>query len=146
MYGPSFEKEQMFVSKEIYIVNVQCKVGLYSERSMFIPTPSIKIKLSVLNEKQHNTKETKTDSSMFLLCKVNTNVTIGFLVKFETILNYSVKASTSRSVGYFDGTKVDADGQSLDEENLEEISTKLLDEKMLKLDKLYKIEDFQSCK
>ena len=47
-----------------------------------------------------------------------------------------MKFSKSKFVVDFDGTKVDADGQSLDEENLEEISTKLLDEEILKLDKL----------
>jgi hypothetical protein len=51
MLGPSFQEKLMFVKKEINIFNVKCgkscKIELHSEKSLFMPAPSIKRNLSV---------------------------------------------------------------------------------------------------
>ena len=72
---------------------------------------------------------------MFLLCHVNTNVTIGFLAKFHTIFKNAVKATTAHLIVDVDGTKVGANGQSVDEEYSEEISGELIDQDLNELKK-----------
>ena len=60
----------------------------------------------------------------------------------------AVKVSTSRNAVDVDGTEVDADCKSLNEENWEEINGELLDQDIaeVKFDEQKKVEDFQCYK